>query len=222
MKLNDRLKSRPGLNTAIGVVFAILAGLLLLGYFSHILKGDENGPLVTIPVASRDIELGVVLRKEMIGLRKIPSGYVVPGTIRRFAEIAGGRSLRFIRKGEPFTSSAVLKPNGTTGTLASKIPADYRAYSLQLDRSSGAGPDLRPGDRVDVLATSGEPPMTRTILRSRLILGTGSFDDNGDGGKGGGVLHITVLVSPAEVELLAQAESEGRLSISLCPLAAPK
>ena len=58
MKLNDFVKSHPGVNTAFGVVFAIIAGLLLLGYLSRAARGGDGGPILEIPVASRDIAMG--------------------------------------------------------------------------------------------------------------------------------------------------------------------
>jgi pilus assembly protein CpaB len=219
MKLNELLRSRPGINTAIGVLFAIIAGLLLLGYISRLAKGNDDGPLLDIPVARADIEMGAVVKGDMISTRKVPSRYVVPGTIKKRGDISGGRAIRFIGRGEPFTASAVAGPNGK-GTLASRIPSDLRAYSLQLGRGSGAA-DLRPGDRVDVIATTADPPKTSTLLRDRFVLsvqGTRPDDEGGETSQGGSI-NITLLVSPQEAEMLAQAECLGEISVSLCPIA---
>jgi Flp pilus assembly protein CpaB len=219
MKLNNWLRTRPGLNTALGIAFATIAGLLLLGYLSSLLKAKGGGPLIDVPTARRDIEIGELIRDDMIGLKKTPDGYLVPGTIKKTGDIRGGRALRFIGKGEPFTRSSIygLKAGST---LASRIPENMRAYSLQPGRSA-AGQELRPGDRVDVLATSGDPPRTRTILRDRVILSAGRRSPTDVAQESQAAERITVLVSPAEVETLAQAECDGEISISLCPMAPP-
>lgn len=219
MKIREILGSRPGLNTAIGVVFAIITGLLVLGSLSQMVKGRKGGPVLEVPVAGADIELGAVVRDDMIASKKVPSGYVVPGTIRKRCDIAGSQAIRFIGKGEPFTHSAVAGQNGE-GTLASRIPADLRAYSLQLARGLGAGSPLRPGDKVDVLATTPDPPSTSTLLRERLVLSVSGRQqsDQEVGGAQGNSVNITLLVSPTEAEMLAQAECTGEMSVALCPI----
>jgi pilus assembly protein CpaB len=223
MRLNETLRSRPGLNTAIGVVFAVIAGLLLLGYLSQIARGRGGGPMLEVPVAGTDIEVGVAVTEDMIATTRVPSDYLVPGTIRKRSDISGARALRFVARGEPFTASAVAGPGGE-GTLASRIPADLRAYSLQLGRGAGAGTSIRPGDRVDVLATSSDPPRTGTLLRERLVLGVAGRQSSGgeSASDQGGSMNVTLLVTPAEAEMLAQAECAGEVSVSLCPIAPPK
>lgn len=218
MKLNELIRARPGLNTAIGVVFAIVTGLLLLGYLSSLLRSGGEGPALDIPVAGADIEMGAVIGSEVISTGKVARKYLVPGTVRRRGDITGARALRFIGKGEPFTSSALAGPNGE-GTLSARIPANSRAYSLQLSRGSGAGP-LRPGDRVDVIATTGDPPTTATLLRERLVLDiTGAQSAREGSEPAQTAVNVTLLVSPQEAEMLAQAESLGEISVSLCPIA---
>lgn len=220
MKLSDQLRTRPGLNTAIGIALATIAALLLLGYLSTLLTAKRGGPLLDVPTARRDIQLGELIRDDMVVLAQIPGRYLVPGTVRDPEDIEGGRALRFIGKGEPFTRSSIYGRKAGS-TLASSIPENMRAYSLQPG-SEAAGQELHTGDRVDVLATSGDPPRTRTILRDRLILNAGNSGPPDESQETRGTERITVLVSPAEVETLAQAECEGEISISLCPLAPPE
>lgn len=218
MKLNELIKARTGLNTAVGVVFAIVTGLLLLGYLSSLLRSGGEGPVLDIPVAGADIETGAVIGAEMISTGKVTRKYLVPGTVRLREGITGARALRFIGKGEPFTSSSLAGPNGE-GTLSARIPANSRAYSLQLSRGSGAGP-LRPGDRLDVLATTGDPPKTATLLRERLVLDVTGARSAGEVSEAAqAALNVTLLVSPQEAEMLAQAESVGEIAVSLCPIA---
>jgi pilus assembly protein CpaB len=222
MKIREVLASRPGLNTAIGVVFAVIAGLLLLGYISQMVKGRAGGPMLEIPVAAADIDMGTVVRSRMITSSEVPVDYVVPGTIRKRGDISGSQAIRFIGKGEPFTRSAVAGPNGE-GTLASRIPSDLRAYSLHLERGLGGGSTLKPGDRVDVLATTSDPPSTGTLLHQRLVLSVGGRQTaSGEfSGPQGGSINVTLLVSPAESEKLAQVECTGEISVALCG-AAPR
>ena len=212
------LKARPGLNRAAGVVLAIVAGLMLLGYASRIVKGDPGGTLVAVPTARADIAMGSTIKRGMLGSDSIPSGYVVPGTLRRVSDIEGSRAIRFIGKGEPITASSIAGGKGA-GALASRIPADLRAYSVAIAEGTGGSSDLRPGDRVDVLSTGGEPPSTSTLLTGRLVLSTGvSSGSESDSAGAPASGAITLLVSPREAEMLAQASSSGEISVSLCPM----
>jgi Flp pilus assembly protein CpaB len=212
------LKARPGLNRAAGIVLAIVAGLMLLGYASRIVKGDPGGKLVVVPSAGVDIAMGSTIKREMLDSASIPSAYVVPGAMRKVADIAGSRAIRFIGKGEPITASSIAGGKGA-GALASRIPPDLRAYSVAIADGTSGSSDLRPGDRVDVLSTGGDPPSTTTLLTGRLVLSAGipagaEGEDSGAPAPG----SLTLLVSPREAELLAQASSSGEISVSLCPL----
>jgi pilus assembly protein CpaB len=216
MKIRDSLRSKTGFHTALGVALAIVSGLLLLGYLTH--RAPDPGPELDVPVAGRDIEMGALIKRDMLEFKRIPARYLAPGTLRTTGEVVNARTLRFVGRGEAFVPSALA--GSGSASLASSIPRDFRAYSIDLSDNSGAGPDIRPGDRVDLLSTSGDPPRTGTLLRSRLVLSVGvpAPSDQGDSGVSTGSGRITLLVSPAEAEMLAQAEGSGHISISLCPL----
>ncbi|MBU1670563.1 MAG: Flp pilus assembly protein CpaB [Actinobacteria bacterium] len=215
MKIANVLRSHPALNTALGVAFAALAVLLMLGYVSR-LAGASGGREVSVPIASRDIDVGVRVTREMVTTSKVPRRYVVPGSMKGPDPVIGGTAVRFIARGEPFTESSISGAGGGN-TLASRIPQEFRAYSLSASRGCATGPFIRSGDRVDVLATRGDPPSTSTILRDRLVLTTtgGSSGDLTNAQEG--FIKVTLLVSPGEAEVLAQAECEAEISVSLCP-----
>ena len=215
MRLTETLRSHPRLNTALGVGFAAVAALLMLGYVSRLIGGGSGR--IDIAVASRDVEVGTVVTPDMVAVVQTPERYAVPGSIRSGGKVAGSRAVRFIGRGEPFTESSVSGA-GEDRTLAARIPPDLRAYALQVSRGRGAGTLLRAGDRVDVLATSGDPPRTSTILKERLVLSAVGGAAGGEGQETDGLLDVTLLVSPAEAELLAQAGCEGEISVTLCPL----
>jgi pilus assembly protein CpaB len=216
LSLFANIRGKPGLSTAIGTAFAIIAGLMLLGLVGRSLKSERGGALVTVPVARADIAMGVLINDDMLGSRQVPADYVVPGSLRKKSDVTGARSIRFIGKGEPITTASIAGGKGA-GNIASRIPSDLRAYSVQFARDGSGTTDLRPGDKVDVLATAGDPPATRTLLTARLILSVGGAEASSADEQGPAAASITLLVSPREAELLAQASSTGEISVSLCP-----
>lgn len=215
MRLFEHLRSRPGLNTALGVALAIVAGVTLLGYVAKASKSGKGGKMVPVQYARTDISVGAPITRGMLERREVPESYVVPGSVKDSGEIAGARAARKICKGEPVTSTAIAGGSGAAN-LASRIPADMRAYSIQLREGTSGASDLRPGDMVDVLSTSGDQPRTSTILAGKTVLSVCTETSDGqDPVTAPG--SITLLVSPVEAELLAQAVSVGEISVSLCP-----
>lgn len=213
MKHMTFTRSRAGIYTAIGIVLSVMSGLLLIGYVTQKIGGGE-GPRLEVPVANCGIEAGSLIDPGMIACKNMPELYMVPGSILDIGEITGSRALRYIGEGEPFIASA-LSGRGN-GNIAMKIPEDFRAYPLTLINAPGPGPGVQPGDRVDLLATSGDPPRTRTLLREILVL---EILNNEDGqGASREPARMMLLISPEEAEQLAQAEYEGEISISLCPV----
>jgi Flp pilus assembly protein CpaB len=220
MKPGEFIRSQPAFHTALGVFFAIVAGLLALGYLARLTGSGSDGRTLEVPVAARDILPGETVTAEMIATAETSERYMVPGTSRDDRSVKGERALRFIGKGEPFTVSAVTG-RGANIALSSRIPPEYRAYSLMVSGGSSAGPELQPGDAVDVLATTGEPPRTVTLLRARSVLETSgdSIRQAQDDAAGNQATRVLLLVTPQEAEMLAQAEYSGALSLALCPLA---
>jgi pilus assembly protein CpaB len=95
-----------------------------------------------------------------------------------------------------------------------------RAFAINVDVSSGVSGFLRPGDRVDVYWTgsTGQARETRKVTKLieanvRLI----AVDQTADEDRYSPVIARTVTVeaSPQQVAALAQAQSTGKLSLSL-------
>jgi len=215
MKFKSTFRTSPGLNTAIGISLSIIAGLLLVGSLATLLKGRAAGPVVKIPVASCDIEMGSTITAGEISTVEIPERYVVPGTVRDKGKIIGNRTLRFMGKGEPFTETSIS--SSSTGSLATRIPQGFRAYPLTIEGKRGAEGEIKVGDRVDVIATSIDTSTSKSIAKNRLVISIGGKGKNSSIEEAG-ILQLTLLVTPQEAELLAQSEVEGRVSVVLCPL----
>lgn len=93
--------------------------------------------------------------------------------------------------------------------IAPGIPLSQRALSITLDPTGGVSEQAKSGDRVDVLATfatGGGQTTTQTILQNAALLGV---DAQGQ--------KATVIVSPSDAQMLAQAQARGRLQLALRP-----
>ncbi|MXQ08741.1 Flp pilus assembly protein CpaB [Alphaproteobacteria bacterium GH1-50] len=124
--------------------------------------------------------------------------------------------LRVIEKDEAILSAKVTEPGENAG-VASRLSPGMRAFTIQTDVTSGVSGFLRPGDRVDVYWTGtlpGGPRVTRLIDANMQIIG---INQSADEDRSSPVVArtVTVEITPRQVAALAQAQSSGRLSLSL-------
>lgn len=218
--LNRRRSSRW---SVLAVLAAAAVALSVYSYLAWLrAQVPVYGPLVPMVVAARDIESGTALESSMLQMVDHPSSYLPQGAFRDFQPLNGKVTAVPVLRGEPLTERKV----GKTGGASSVVPRGMRAYSLSAQAVSGLGIEPRSGDRVDVLVTfSGEDgeAVTQTILRSAKVA---SIQAGPSSGKVAGPLgvstvgskrSVTVLVTPAQAEDLAKAESLGKVAIVLAP-----
>jgi pilus assembly protein CpaB len=126
-------------------------------------------------------------------------------------------AVRTIGKHEGITRAKVTEPGEIAG-VTSALKQGERAFAIRVDVTSGVSGFLRPGDRVDVYWTgsvgTGAGDVTKLIEPGvRLIAVDQSA--NSDTTQASIARTVTVAVSPRQVAALAQAQSTGRLSLSL-------
>lgn len=121
---------------------------------------------------------------------------------------------------EPVLPVKITEPGEEAG-LTSRLSRGMRAFTIQVDVSTGVSGFLRPGDQVDIYWTGrgGEETsvgrdVTKLIETNVRII---AVDQTADSDRTGPVVArtVTVEVTPQEVASLAQAQSTGRLSLSL-------
>lgn len=140
-----------------------------------------------------------------------------------FIEGKGARlAMRPIEKAEILMPVKVSKPGGDAG-LTSRLERGQRAFAIKVDVASGVSGFLRPGDRVDVYWT-GRPPEEigeRSSGEVTKLIQTGiqliAIDQTSDAEYNTATIArtVTVAASPQQVAALAQAQSTGKLSLSL-------
>lgn len=185
-------------------------------------------PTVEVFVANKTLNYGDVLTTEDLRAVKWPSNAIPEGTFAAMTDIfpenntAPRYVLRIIEKDEALMASKISLPGEDAG-INSRIERGMRAFAIKVDVASGVSGFLRPGDRVDVYWTgsinqdiTGEArgEITKLIEANvRLI----AVDQSADGGMSEALIARTVTVAarPDQVAALAQAQSTGRLSLSL-------
>lgn len=177
---------------------ALAAGLVVSAAIeSARAEATRFGPPVLVVVARRDLAPGTVLRAGDLELVERPADVVPAGTFER--PPVGAVVSQAVLTGEPLVE-ARLDQGGP-------VAASTRALALP----TGPGRlDLRPGDRVDVLATfdplvtpRGEDP-TVTVAQAATVVGVGGQ-------------AVTVAVTEAEAPRVAFALSQATITLARTP-----
>jgi len=186
---------------------------------------------VEVYVATKPLAYGHRLTKEDVKLVQFPTASLPEGVFStEEALIPEGKDrartvLRNMEKHEAILEVKVTAPGEDAG-ITNKLARGMRAFAIKVDTSSGVAGFLRPGDRVDIywtgnigragMRTEGESEgdVTKLIETGIKLI---AVDQTSDGNTTGAILArtVTVAASPQQVAALAQAQSTGKLTLSL-------
>jgi pilus assembly protein CpaB len=172
------MQNKWALLTSLGV--ALFAVLMIFSYLSKKEQAliDYATPMMAV-FAVKDIPEGVRLEESYLEEREIPKKYMQPGAIGRISE-AMDRTLSVpALEGTQILESMFIARE--TEGIASKIPADMRAFSIFATDVTAVAELIQPGDFVDVHLTVEvgsfqegqnvtEEIITKTILENSLVL----------------------------------------------------
>lgn len=212
--------------------FAVYMAQNYIGAYQTALQEERSKAVKAIPtqeiyVASRAFSIGEVVTKEDVRLAPWPieilpetffdaeNPLFVDGDLPRVVA-------RAMDKHDAVTPSRVSEPGGDAG-LTSRLAMGQRAFTIKVDVASGVSGFLRPNDRVDVYWTGRVPGNDPNLPQGDVtkLIETGvqliAIDQtsNADTTDPTIARTVTVAASPQQVASLAQAQSTGRLTLSL-------
>ncbi|MEM7598444.1 MAG: Flp pilus assembly protein CpaB [Pseudomonadota bacterium] len=229
-----------GLVLVVGVGLAgfavYLAQSYIQGYQAQLANERANRDpgidTIDVYVAKKSLKYGQELTYEDVRLTAFPRNSLPEGVFKTEEELfPEGKSefrtvLRSIEKNEAVLEVKVTKPGEEAG-ITSQLERGMRAFAINVDVSSGVSGFLRPGDRVDIywsgriaaglspqLEGRGNGDVTKLIETNVSLI---AVDQVADQDVTDAIIARTVTVSvrPEQVAALAQAQSSGRLSLSL-------
>lgn len=188
---------------------------------------DKIVPTVDVFVADRPLRYGEPLDREAVRVVRWPENAIPEGAFVSADDLFPPDSndlryvLRAMETSEAIMAVKVTEPGQDAG-ITSRLERGMRAFAIRVDVSSGVSGFLRPGDRVDVYWTGSARDtvrgsggdVTRLIEAGIHLI---AVDQKAGGDLEGTVIARTVTVSatPQQVAALAQAQTTGRLSLSL-------
>lgn len=186
---------------------------------------------VEVYIANRALQYGERLTAEDVKLVKFPADALPEGTFQTEEELFPKGTneprtvMRMMEEMEAILASKVTGPGEDAG-ITNKLERGMRAFAINVDRSSGVSGFLRPGDRVDIYWTGSignESARTENNSRGDVtkLIATGvkliAVDQVSDVNTTEAIIArtVTVMADPQQVASLTQAQSSGRLSLSL-------
>lgn len=231
--------STPFVIAAILVAAAAIAGWT--GLFTSEQQVKRAWTLIPIVVAAQDLNEGDLLTPEGIAVRQVPdtivksASFVKPDNV---TFVLGQRVVSPLQEGDPLCWSHLADLERTRRLTVQK---KARAYTIPTPVTAAIGRHLKPGDRVDVVATL-KRPVTKvatrtekgkrsevktteeeqvavTVLQNILVLATGqvlptSRASTTDSRKLA-YTNVSLMVLPEEATELALAVQLGRLTLTL-------
>ena len=170
-----RLTRQSALLIALGC--GAVAALLAYTYLKGATK--TTNPAVPQPVkvivAHEDLAADTIIHTAMLAEDTLPPDKAPADRISDMSELDGSVALTKISAGKPIRRSQVGARTAALG-LNFVVPPGMRAVTVATDPISGVAGFLKPGNRVDVVATFevGRDTVARTILQDVELLAIGA------------------------------------------------
>ncbi|MGY1591257.1 Flp pilus assembly protein CpaB [Geodermatophilus sp. SYSU D00708] len=199
-------RPRSPLHTARRALAGLLAAVALVLALHPAPAPAVAAAPATVPVvvAAADLAPGAVLATGDLTLARYPAALRPAGAAADPAALVGATLAGGVRAGEPLTDAAVVGAGLTAQLAEGEVAAPVRPADLAV---SGL---VRPGDRVDVLATTPGAERAEVVAAGALVLATPGPDDADDG-------LLLLAVDAATAAELAAAATTATLALSLPP-----
>ena len=217
------------LTTKSLVLISLCAGLLAAILVYHYLANEKSRVAQTtqrvwVVVTTRPIAARTLIEPAAVKAMALPAGTLPTNCATSLDEVVGQVAVASLAQGEPVPRKAIMPRDASLG-LSFAVPAGMRAVAVSLDPISGVAGFLKPGDRVDVIATftTEQLKVTRTVLQDVALLAMGSeVRATGDtpptaekDAAPKNQPNAILVVTPAQAEKLILAEVDGRLRLTL-------
>ena len=213
------------------VLSTLIAGLVYV-YLKDVAMQRQKD-LTAVVIVVQDVGPKTVLTREMLKEVKVPASFVQPGAVNKIEPIVGTVVKDQLIAGEQVVRHRLLLDLQGSG-MAYQLAPGMRAFTLSVNEFSGGAGFIRPGDKVDVLATFDKSIAgdytSNVVLQDVLVLAMNRSDVQPGGAKPEAgkssaapaedkLTSVTLSVSADDAARLALSEDRGHLRLALRPFA---
>lgn len=206
------------------LLVAALGGFLLFAYLKKFEEEASGGAPVKVLVAKKQLEPGTTLTEDHLSMRVIPAAYVETRMVREGekSRVLGLRMATPVQAQQALNWTDLALTADDKRDLSSLIQPGMRAVSVRAQSDDKSYALMRPGDRVDVIATlpveKSNARQSIVLLQNVLVLAVGlettqEPTKNGTPGQQEMLLNLSLTIP--EAQLLALANEKGRISVAL-------
>ncbi len=207
------MKGRP---IFIGLLAASLGVALLALYMRKFEIDATGGAKVELLVAVSPIVRGKPVTEAMLGTKQVPQAYVDQRAIRASERdrVLNLRPVSNIPVLQTLVWTDFVATSDEQRDLSSLVQPGSRATPIRVELDDVLQL-IRPGDFVDIIGVFGDGSASSVLLQRVLVLATGldTTTNSTVGQTRTRIEALTVSVSLEESQLLALAQTAGKLSV---------
>lgn len=210
----------------IALLVSLLGAALLVLYLRRFEEEASGGEPVKVLTALKPIEAGKVITDDLLATRVVPRAYIEDRAIldTERAKVVGLKVGHTVQAQQVLMWTDLAIAMDERRNLSSLVQPGMRAVTVKAGAENNATALVRPGDRIDVIATmpsTGPGPDARNsvvLLQNVLVLAVG-----GDTGldvvekttNQARDMVLSMSLNVPEAQLLALAAEKGRITVAL-------
>ena len=213
-----RIDRRFVIVVALSLAWAFVVSVVFYRAASSSGKKPPLQPEKSLVVAVGPLPTGAVISADAVKLIRVPDRLFPRGGFARPEEVLDRAVISPIQSDEPVVD-ARLAARGAGGGVAPLIPPGMRAMAVRVNDVVGVAGFVLPGMRVDVLVTGRaagrDDTVTTTVLQNIVVLSAGKTIQVDAKSQSISAPVVTLLVDPAQAEILTLANNEGHIQLVL-------
>ena len=202
----------------ITVFLALFTTGLIYVYLNQVSAASEENKVKTetVVVAVTSIPGHIKVTADMLETKEIAEDAVHPDALTSIDAVVGGTTTTDLMAGEQILSERIVTDTGDA-PLAYRVPENMRAITVPTTEVDTIGGYVLPGDKIDILAsyTSAEDVSVVEKIQNIEILEKGPYAVGAEGQQTGVPTSITILVTPAQADVIANTSLNGSLYFTL-------
>lgn len=175
----------------------------------------------SVVVAAHALPMGTQLTERDVKVVAWPASSPLAGAYSRVDEVVNRPLVAAILENEPLVPAKLASREAGSG-LSSAIPRGMRAISVKVNDVIGVAGFIQPGSRVDLMATirRSADSVTRTVASNVQVMSSGTKQEQQpksplDAKNAPTATVVTLMVTPADAERIALAQTEGQIMLVL-------
>jgi len=175
----------------------------------------------SVVVAAHALPMGTQLTERDVKVVAWPASSPLAGAYSRVDEVVNRPLVAAVLENEPLVPAKLASREAGSG-LSSAIPRGMRAISVKVNDVIAVAGFILPGSRVDLMATirRSADSVTRTVASNVQVMSAGTKQEQQpksplDAKNAPTATVVTLMVTPADAERIALAQTEGQIMLVL-------